>query len=51
MWIWSNPEHTSAWREVDGVFESCGIDCEPLKSWVFDGNEPDEYVEVKSDGI
>jgi hypothetical protein len=40
MWQWSNPEKQSAHREDENGFESCGINCEPLKSWLEEGNEP-----------
>ena len=48
MWTWANKEMNSAIYKATGepsIF--CGINVEPLATWLAEGNEPEAYVEGK----
>ena len=48
-WKWCNEEKVNAFTPTaEGGFMVCGINCEPLKSWLEDGNEP-EPAEAPAD--
>ena len=47
MWTWLDAEMTSAvCKNEEGFFITCGVNNEPLFSWLADGNEPNPFEET-----
>ena len=49
MWTWADRQNNAAIYVATGepsIF--CGINVDPLATWLAEGNEPEPYVEVKS---
>jgi hypothetical protein len=46
MWTWANIENSAAIYLATGepsIF--CGINVDPLASWIAEGNEPEAYLD------
>lgn len=44
-WTWTDGTRQMANRQLDGgFFECCGVNTEPLMSWLAEGNEPEEWT-------
>ena len=41
MWTWTNDNYEAAIYVTDEGVTLCGINAEPLASWIAEGNEPD----------
>lgn len=47
MWVWNEDKTGASTVYEDGSSQYCGINLDPLASWLAEGNEPESYVPAK----
>jgi hypothetical protein len=47
MWTWNEDKTGATIVYEDGSCQYCGVNIDPLQSWIAEGNEPEPYVPLE----